>query len=179
MKEGQLTIAGQVDVEIGQTKFALVFERRSSVVDFLPTTMAMSGPIGILFHFALAGNAQSGVGQGVEPRLGDLAPAELATTVKAVDDPLQGVLDLAELSTFNLDDLRADLIVRGINSGVDAVANDVEGGEFAIGVEVASQCLTKGIAAGDQPRVESKQRVFAGQLTPPGVLRGGSTVAGR
>ena len=75
---------------------------------------------------ALAVDAGIGVRQGVEPGLGDLAAAELATAVDALDDPLQGVLDLAELAALDLDELRADLVVGGVDRGVDGVADDVQ-----------------------------------------------------
>ena len=79
----------------------------------------------------------------MRPGLGDLAAAELAAAIQALDDPLERVLDLAEFAALDLDDLRADLVIGRIDGGVDAVADDVHGGEFAIGVEVAIQGLTQ------------------------------------
>ena len=105
---------------------------------------------------ALAVDAGIGVGQGVEPGLGDLAAAELATAVDPLDDPLQGVLDLAEFAALDLDELRADLVVGRIDGGIDVVA-DVVRRRIRGSVQVAVQGLTQGIAAGDQPRVESEQ----------------------
>ena len=154
--------------------------RRNRLVVDLGPSLVVGGPaegLAVPLVLALAVDAGVGIRQGVEPGLGDLAAAELAAPVDPLDDPLEGVLDLAEFAALDLDDLRADLVIGGIDRGVNAVADDVHGGEFAIGVEVAVEGFAERIAAGDQPRVESEQGIFAGQFTPPGVLRGRSTVA--
>ena len=113
------------------------------------------------------------------PGFGDLATAELTAPVSPGDDPLEGVLDLAQFAALDLDDLRADLVVGRIDGGVDAIADDVERGEFAVSIQVARERLAEGITASDQPGMKTKQRIFASHYTPPGVRRGhGQTLTG-
>ncbi len=66
------------------------------------------------------------VRQGIEPGFSDLRVAEFTTAVNAFDNSLQGMLDLAEFAAFNLDQLGADFIVRGIHRGVDVITHHVE-----------------------------------------------------
>ena len=103
------------------------------VVELGPAVVVGAGAerLAVALVLALAVDAGVGVRQGIEPGLGDLAAAELATSVNALDDSLQGVLDLTQLAALDLDELRADLVVGGIDGGVDVVADDVRGGEFA------------------------------------------------
>ncbi len=79
------------------------------------------------------------------------------------------MLDLAQLPALDFDELRTDLFIRGIDGGVNVIADDVLGGEFAVAVEIAIKGFAERIAASDEPRVQSKQSVFAGHETPPGV----------
>src|SRR6185437_4489464 len=112
-----------------------------------------------------------GIRKRVQPGLGDLLAAELTTTVNTFDDPHERPLDLLELSALDLDDLRADLVVGGIHRGINVVTDHIELGKFTEAVEIPIQGLAQRVTASDQPRMESKQSIFAGHVTPPGVHR--------
>ena len=72
---------------------------------------------------------------------------------RPLDDPLQGMLDLAELTALDLDELRADLVIRRIDRGVHIIADPVRTRRIRGTVEVAVEGLAEGVAASDQPRV--------------------------
>jgi len=95
---------------------------------------------------AQAVDASIRVRQRVEPGFGDLRVAELAAAVNAFNDPLQGMLDLAEFAAFNLDQLRANLIVGGINRGVDVITNNIESGKLTETLQVTVQSFPQGIS---------------------------------
>src|SRR5579875_2196943 len=111
---------------------------------------------------ALAVDAAIGVWQGVETSLGDLTSAELAAAVDARGDPLESVLDLAELPALDLHELRADLVIGRVDRGIDVVADDAELGEFAEAIEIAIEGLAQCVSPRDQSACQSKQSIFAG-----------------
>src|SRR5438128_1617854 len=84
------------------------------------------------------------------------------------------MLDLSQLATFDLSELRADLVVGSIDRGIHVVADIIRRGKLAVALHVSGQSFSQRVASSDQPRVKSKQSIFAGHITPPGVRRSGS-----
>jgi hypothetical protein len=66
------------------------------------------------------------------------------------------VFDLSEFAALDLDELRADLVVGGVNRGIDVISDDILGGQFTVAVEVAGEGFTEGVSACDEPRVKAK-----------------------
>jgi hypothetical protein len=107
------------------------------------------------FTFALAIDTGIGVRKRVEPCFSDFPITKFAAAIDPSGDTLEGMLDLAQLTTFDFHELRADLIVRGIDSRIDVIADHAELRKPPEAVEVAIKGFSQGIAPGDQPGGQS------------------------
>src|SRR5262249_55538904 len=118
-------VTGEVDLDVGQVDFALLLQRGGGVVNLLPVAAAVLVPVGVFLHLPLAGDAQGGVGQGVEPPDGDLVAAALAQAVGALLEAGQGPVDLAEFAGVQFGQLGGHLVAAGLKGGVGRVAAGV------------------------------------------------------
>jgi hypothetical protein len=111
-------------------------------VDLLPAAgLRSAGPVGILLHLALAGNAQRRIGQGVESADGDLAAAAFAHAVGALLQPQQGAIDLAQLARIQFGQLRGHLLAARLEGHVRRIARRIRPLEVAQAVQLVGQFL--------------------------------------
>src|SRR5437764_515232 len=95
--------------------------RKTGVEDPAPIASTAAGAAAG-FGGPLAFDAACGVGQGVEASDRDAFAADLALAVGASLNPNQSPLDIRELAAFDFGQLRADLVLGGIEGGVYDVA---------------------------------------------------------
>ena len=65
------------------------------------------------------------------------------------------MLDLPELAALDLDELRANLVVRRIDGGIDIIADRAQLREPSEAVEVAVEGFSQSISPCDQPGSQS------------------------
>jgi len=148
--------SGDVEFHVADRDVAIV---RGRVEQAAPVGVR---PVGRAFPFGLplALDAAGGIGQGLEPRHGDVGPAVLADAVAPLAHPLQGGFGSGELLAFDLGQLGADLVMDRIEGRVDHVAGRLAP-ELLERAQVAGQDATQRIASLDQDFAEIQDRIFA------------------
>jgi hypothetical protein len=144
-----------VHLEVAQIDVSISLALIGRLVEDLGPPLRLSVQASVLAEalvFALAINAAIGVRQRVQASFRDLATAKLASTVNPGGDTLQGVLDLPEFATLDLNQLRTDLVIRGVNRRIDVVSHATDGRELAKTVKVSVDRFAKSITSGDQSR---------------------------
>ena len=108
---------------------------------------------------ALALDAHRGVREGVEPSHRDLLRTDLADPVLTGLHPHKRVLDVGELAALDLGQLRADLVLGGVEGGIDDVPRRLPV-QFPEERKVACQGAAQGVTTADENRPKVHKCVF-------------------